>query len=133
MANAMLDARREGDPYRRVEVITGQRRRPLLGPPRNGCETEDFLRNACLDIPAAVEALRQYWMPIPLRTRGTRPRSVRASRKCGYFVVCLPARCFSETLAGHARARPRFGHRHGCQIGFDVASRSQAVVEPSVA
>lgn len=38
--------------------------RPMLGPPRSGRETEDFLRNAHLDIPAAVEALRQYWMPI---------------------------------------------------------------------
>src|SRR5215475_7537353 len=27
MADAMLDARHEGDPYRRIEVITGQRRR----------------------------------------------------------------------------------------------------------
>ncbi|MGY3695439.1 transposase-like protein [Bradyrhizobium sp. USDA 3240] len=27
MANTMLDARQEGDSYRRVEVITGQRRR----------------------------------------------------------------------------------------------------------
>ena len=27
MANAMLDARQEGDSYRRIEVITGQRRR----------------------------------------------------------------------------------------------------------
>lgn len=35
--------------------------RPLLGPPRNGRETQ---RNAYADIPAAVEALRQYWMPI---------------------------------------------------------------------
>ncbi|WP_229169632.1 MULTISPECIES: hypothetical protein [Bradyrhizobium] len=38
--------------------------RPLLGPPRNGRKTEDFLRNAYLDIPAVVEALRQHWMPI---------------------------------------------------------------------
>jgi uncharacterized protein len=38
--------------------------RPLLGPPRSGRETEDLLRNAHLDIPVAVEALRQYWMPI---------------------------------------------------------------------
>src|SRR4029077_17495014 len=35
--------------------------RPLVGPPRNGHETR---RNAHADIPAAVEALRQYWMPI---------------------------------------------------------------------
>jgi transposase len=27
MANAMLDARQEDDPYRRIEVITGRRRR----------------------------------------------------------------------------------------------------------
>ncbi|MGE5159845.1 MAG: UPF0149 family protein [Gemmatimonas sp.] len=38
--------------------------RPLLGKPRNGHETRDFLRNASADIPAAVEAARQYWMPI---------------------------------------------------------------------
>nr|WP_249789155.1 MULTISPECIES: UPF0149 family protein [unclassified Bradyrhizobium] len=38
--------------------------RPLLGPPRSGRETKNFLRNAHADIPAAVEALRQYWMPI---------------------------------------------------------------------
>lgn len=38
--------------------------RPMLGPPRAGRETADFLRNAHLDIPAVVEAMRQYWMPI---------------------------------------------------------------------
>ncbi|MBB4399190.1 YecA family protein [Bradyrhizobium sp. ERR14] len=38
--------------------------RPLLGSPRSGRETKKFLRNAHADIPAAVEALRQYWMPI---------------------------------------------------------------------
>jgi uncharacterized protein len=32
----------------------------LLGPPRSGRETQ----RAHADIPAAVEALRQYWMPI---------------------------------------------------------------------
>jgi uncharacterized protein len=39
-------------------------RRPLLGPPRKGAETEAFLRDAHTDIPAVVEAMRQYWMPI---------------------------------------------------------------------
>ena len=38
--------------------------RPLLGPPRSGRATGDFLRNAYADIPAAVEAMRQHWMPI---------------------------------------------------------------------
>ncbi len=35
--------------------------RPPLGPPRTDHETR---RNAHADIPATVEALRQYWMPI---------------------------------------------------------------------
>jgi uncharacterized protein len=38
--------------------------RPLLGPPRSGSATGDFPRNAYADVPAAVEAVRQYWMPI---------------------------------------------------------------------
>jgi uncharacterized protein len=38
--------------------------RPLLGPARSGSATSDFLRNAHDDIPAVVEAMRQYWMPI---------------------------------------------------------------------
>ena len=38
--------------------------RPMLGPPRTGRETEQFLREAHTDIPAAVEAMRQFWMPI---------------------------------------------------------------------
>jgi uncharacterized protein len=37
--------------------------RPLLGPPRRGRKTREFLRNAHADIPALVEAMRQYWMP----------------------------------------------------------------------
>ncbi|MEZ2147779.1 hypothetical protein AAE026_36685 [Bradyrhizobium sp. DN5] len=32
--------------------------RPLLGPPRGGRETSNFLRNAYADTPSAVEALR---------------------------------------------------------------------------
>ncbi len=37
--------------------------RPLLGPARKGPETKEFLRDAHTDIPAVVEAMRQYWMP----------------------------------------------------------------------
>jgi hypothetical protein len=44
-------------------------RRPLLGPARRGRETEEFLRSADADIPAVVDAMRQYWM---------RPRYTRA-------------------------------------------------------
>ncbi len=38
--------------------------RPLLGPASKGDQTKEFLRNAHADIPAALEAMRQYWMPI---------------------------------------------------------------------
>jgi uncharacterized protein len=37
--------------------------RPLLGPPRWGRESREFRRNAYSEIPAVVEAMRQYWMP----------------------------------------------------------------------
>jgi uncharacterized protein len=38
--------------------------RPLLGPTRKGRAGKEFLRGAHTDIPAVVEAMRQYWMPI---------------------------------------------------------------------
>lgn len=37
--------------------------RPLLGSTRKGPGAEEFLRDAHADIPAVVEAMRQYWMP----------------------------------------------------------------------
>jgi uncharacterized protein len=40
---------------------------PLLGPTRKGPEGKAFMRTAYTDIPAVVEAIRQYWMPIRYR------------------------------------------------------------------
>jgi uncharacterized protein len=37
--------------------------RPMLGPPREGPETEEFLRTAYHDIPLVIPAIREYWMP----------------------------------------------------------------------
>jgi uncharacterized protein len=37
--------------------------RPLLGAPRNGLANRSFAQDAWRDIPTAVEALRQFWMP----------------------------------------------------------------------
>jgi uncharacterized protein len=37
--------------------------RPMLGPPREGPETEAFLRTAYHDIPLMIPAIRDYWMP----------------------------------------------------------------------
>ena len=35
----------------------------MLGPPREGPETEKFLREAYHDIPPMVAAIREFWMP----------------------------------------------------------------------
>jgi len=37
--------------------------RPLLGPPRTGPQTQPKPQATYKDIPASVEAMRQYWMP----------------------------------------------------------------------
>jgi uncharacterized protein len=38
-------------------------RAPLLGPPRAGAETEQFLHTAYQDIPLVIPAIRDFWMP----------------------------------------------------------------------
>jgi len=40
---------------------------PLLGPTRKEPESKAFQRKAYTDIPAVVEVIRQYWMPIRYR------------------------------------------------------------------
>ena len=42
---------------------TDQHGSPMLGPPRQGPETETFLREAYHDIPSVVVAIREFWMP----------------------------------------------------------------------
>ncbi len=41
--------------------------RPMLGPPREGPETEQFLRTAYQDIPLVIPAIRDFWMPQRLK------------------------------------------------------------------
>jgi uncharacterized protein len=36
---------------------------PMLGPPRQGAETEAFLRSTHQDIPLVVHEIREFWMP----------------------------------------------------------------------
>jgi uncharacterized protein len=43
--------------------------RPMLGPPKQGADTDQFRRTAYKDIPAVVEEMRQYWMPTRFKTR----------------------------------------------------------------
>jgi uncharacterized protein len=44
--------------------------RPMLGPPREGPETQEFLRTAYQDIPILIPAIREFWMPQRLRQAG---------------------------------------------------------------
>ena len=41
--------------------------RPMLGPPREGPETEEFFRTAYHDIPLVIPAIREFWMPQRLK------------------------------------------------------------------
>jgi uncharacterized protein len=41
--------------------------RPMLGPPREGPETGEFLRTAYQDISRVVPAIREFWMPERMR------------------------------------------------------------------
>lgn len=45
-----------------VHCVDG-RGNPVLGPPREGPETEKFLREAYHDIPPTIIAIREFWMP----------------------------------------------------------------------
>jgi uncharacterized protein len=42
--------------------------RPLVGPPKTGLQTQQLLKTAYSDMPAAVEAMRQDWMPTRFKT-----------------------------------------------------------------
>jgi len=48
---------------------TDEKERPMLGPPRAGPETEEFLRNAYHDIPLVIPQIRETWMPQRLKER----------------------------------------------------------------
>ena len=47
--------------------------RPMLGPPREGPETEQFLRTAYHDIPLVIPAIRDFWMPQRLKQADRQP------------------------------------------------------------
>ncbi len=44
--------------------------RPMLGPPRDGPETKQFLRETYQDIPLVIPAIRDFWMPQRLKQVG---------------------------------------------------------------
>ena len=44
--------------------------RPMLGPPREAPETEQFLRETYQDISLVIPAIRDFWMPQRLKQVG---------------------------------------------------------------
>jgi uncharacterized protein len=48
---------------------------PMLGPPREGPQTEQFLRTAYQDIPLVIPAIRDFWMPQRVRQATRQARS----------------------------------------------------------
>ena len=42
----------------------------MLGPPRKGPATEQFLRETYQDIPLVIPAIRDFWMPQRLKQVG---------------------------------------------------------------
>src|SRR5258708_32861831 len=52
--------------------------RPMLGPSKQGADTDQFRRTAYKYIPVAVEEMRQYWMPTRFKTR-SQPQGGRGS------------------------------------------------------
>lgn len=44
--------------------------RPMLGSPREGPETEEFLRTTYQDIPLVIPAIQDFWMPQRLKQAG---------------------------------------------------------------
>jgi uncharacterized protein len=47
--------------------------RPMLGPPREGPETEAFLRSAYHGIPLVIPKIRDFWMPQRVREAKSQP------------------------------------------------------------
>ncbi len=48
---------------------TDETGRPMLGPPRSGPKTKEFLRDAYHDIPLVIPQIRETWMPQRLKER----------------------------------------------------------------
>ena len=93
MANAMLDARQEGDSYRRIEVITGQRRRRRwTAEEKARIVAESFEADANIS-----EVARRHGVARGLLTVWRRQFAAAARSKAASFV---PVRIVEESSRG---------------------------------
>jgi uncharacterized protein len=82
--------------------------RPMLGRPREGLQTDEFLRSAYHDIPLVIPAIREFWMqPEASRNRLTQP-TAWGSRNGYDETRSQPRRSIvmSERLASGRRLSP---------------------------
>ena len=77
MANAMLDARQEGDSYRRIEVITGQRRRRRWTARGEGPDRSGELRGGRQHFRGGAAQWRCPWAAHGVATASLRRRQAR--------------------------------------------------------
>jgi hypothetical protein len=80
----------------------GDQGRPLLGPTSKGRQIEQFLRNAHSGIPVAVEAMRQYWMPI----RYPAPADYYCLRGCSCRLRSIHEACTDDPSSRENRPSP---------------------------
>jgi transposase len=99
MANAMLDARQEGDSYRRIEVITGERRRRRWTAEEKGrIVAESFEEGANIS-----EVARRHGVARGLLTMWRHKFAAAASIEAPRFV---PVRIDAGTTGEHDRLAP---------------------------
>ncbi|WP_439369410.1 IS66-like element accessory protein TnpA [Bradyrhizobium sp. DASA03120] len=103
MANAMLDARQEGDSYRRVEVITGERRRRRwTGEEKARIAAESFEEGANIS-----EVARRNGVSRGLLTVWRRQVAAAVAGKAPSFVpIQIGAESDGETAGESERSSP---------------------------
>ncbi|WP_404655250.1 transposase [Bradyrhizobium sp. USDA 336] len=96
MANAMLDARQEGDSYRRVEVITGERRRRWTSEEKARIVAESFEEGANIS-----EVARRNGVSRGLLTVWRRQVAARSAGKAQNFV---PSKLAPRAMEGGGKS-----------------------------
>ena len=126
MANAMLDARQEGDSYRRIEVITGQRRRRRwMAEEKARIIAESFETDANIS-----EVARRHGVARGLLTAWRRQFATAARSKLPSFV---PVQIDAEESSRGAASEP--DHALPAQTGGVIeieVSGARVRVEPGV-
>ena len=137
MANAMLDARQEGDSYRRIEVITGQRRRRRwTAQEKARIVAESFEEGANISEVArrngVVRGLLTVWRHKVAAAAGVNAPGfvpVRIASEGSPAMACEPSRVAAANTRLQEMASPSGQHRGMIEI---EVSGARIRVEPGV-